>query len=1011
MIVKDESHVILETLANLTAYFKFDYYAISDTGSSDDTKDKICTFFTNAGIPGEIHDDPWKDFGHNRTRAFEHAYKKTDYVLVWDADDSIVGDFKLPAQLTYDLYTFTFGSGTVYSRGQLFNNHKRWKYVGVLHEYVTCIDTVGPSFAVVGNYHFISGKTGNRSKNPNKYLDDAKILEKAFYEAYEANDGIYNRYAFYTAQSYKSCGQHEKAIEFYKKVLTLHGWVQEKYVSCFNIYDLYLALKREDEGVRYLIEGHSIDPRRIECTYRLVQYYCIRNKPDVAMSHYALVQQYYENEYITDSLANRLFVATTEYSFFLPYYMIIVCCRVKQTELAIKMYSILFTKAYLYPGEWWIHNLFHNIQFSIPKDNATFVDNMLSYVYRLREIGVRLKNDQYSILDRVIAPNRMAIGAPIVRPIQRSDHKNPRVMLSITTCKRLELFEQTMNALLRTWKDIDMIDYFYCVDDNSSDEDRAKMKEKFPFFNYYMKAQHEKGHRESMNIIWNKLNERKPTYWIHLEDDWLFLTSESYVTRGISLLDTYEKQNIHQLVFNREYGLMLQDMDRTSGKPLEKGVWLHTQDAVVGKNCAYWPHYSIQPSIMRTRAILEIGNYNSPNTFFERDYANKYCAAGFKTMFFDGIYSIHIGKQHWETEGKNAYALNETGQFNTRAETKRESTTSLNIHNTKSNHLVYFSVFYNKQYFKLAKLLLTSLRIFSTIQFDILLLTSPEFKKEAEELYTIVPIQIHYMPCTTIFHAACARLHIFEYPNIHQYQTILYLDTDILIKKDLSPLFTEPLADVLYGTESGTIESKHFGSQFFDFGTVDRNTTGLNSGTLLFHNCTAIRDLFARINAHIQEYTGVPPYALDQPFINFHAIRDKLYNNTFLNKHVSLYEDVTVVANYDTASICHFSFPIGNSDHKYARMEAFFKAELTKTEVTEPWTLGTYSWGHGQISFHTNRLVTTWGDGTYEYIRKNVVRATWRTWDHIVCFNEDRTCATSVRIGPLDFDVVTLRIQ
>ena len=32
------------------------------------------------------------------------------------------------------------------------------------------------------------------------------------------------------------------------------------------------------------------------------------------------------------------------------------------------------------------------------------------------------------------------------------------------------------------------------------------------------------------------------------------------------------------------------------------------------------------------------------------------------TAFFNSIYSIHIGKQHWEKDGKNAYALNDVSQ-------------------------------------------------------------------------------------------------------------------------------------------------------------------------------------------------------------------------------------------------------------------------------------------------------------------------------------------------------------
>ena len=44
MIVKNEAHVILETLINLTSYIDFDYWVISDTGSTDNTKEIIQTF-------------------------------------------------------------------------------------------------------------------------------------------------------------------------------------------------------------------------------------------------------------------------------------------------------------------------------------------------------------------------------------------------------------------------------------------------------------------------------------------------------------------------------------------------------------------------------------------------------------------------------------------------------------------------------------------------------------------------------------------------------------------------------------------------------------------------------------------------------------------------------------------------------------------------------------------------------------------------------------------------------
>ena len=41
MIVKNEANVIVSTLNNLTSCIKFDYWVISDTGSSDNTQQII----------------------------------------------------------------------------------------------------------------------------------------------------------------------------------------------------------------------------------------------------------------------------------------------------------------------------------------------------------------------------------------------------------------------------------------------------------------------------------------------------------------------------------------------------------------------------------------------------------------------------------------------------------------------------------------------------------------------------------------------------------------------------------------------------------------------------------------------------------------------------------------------------------------------------------------------------------------------------------------------------------
>ena len=104
------------------------------------------------------------------------------------------------------------------------NNKKKWKYEGVLHEYITCTENRDGECIITGNYYVISGKNGARSHDPNKYLKDALTLETAYKEAKQNGDNLYNRYGFYCANSYYDCGKYEDAMKWYKVTLDNNNW-------------------------------------------------------------------------------------------------------------------------------------------------------------------------------------------------------------------------------------------------------------------------------------------------------------------------------------------------------------------------------------------------------------------------------------------------------------------------------------------------------------------------------------------------------------------------------------------------------------------------------------------------------------------------------------------------------------------------------------------------------------------------------------------------------------------
>lgn len=415
MIVKNEAHIIVAQLQKLLKKVpEIDYWVISDTGSTDNTASLIENFFHAQGIEGEMHHDEWKDFGHNRSLALKYAYTKSRYLLVFDADDEIVGDFKLPIisingepSLPYDRYFFAFGnaSGTAYLRVQLVNNMKRWKYIGVLHEWIECEEPCTEIGTITGNYYTISGRSGNRSKDPQKYLKDALILEKAHAKAVEEKDGLYIRYAFYCANSFYDYGQNEDAIKWYKITLEQPNWSQEKYVSCLHLFESYKRLNQTEIGIYYLVKSFAYDTERVECLYELVVYYFSKQMYDVAFNYYKLSQDYYEKQYLhIDSMGHKLFLSVDRQNFYFPYYMILLADKVKQPSVILHMFKIIFAKKAVVLDKFYVGNFLYNIQFFIDKFDAEahslckeYIDFLLSYKYPVFDHDFMFKYEKYGI--------------------------------------------------------------------------------------------------------------------------------------------------------------------------------------------------------------------------------------------------------------------------------------------------------------------------------------------------------------------------------------------------------------------------------------------------------------------------------------------------------------------------------------------------------------------------------------------------------------------------------------
>jgi len=250
---------------------------------------------------------------------------------------------------------------------------------------------------------------------------------------------------------------------------------------------------------------------------------------------------------------------------------------------------------------------------------------------------------------------------------------------------------------------------------------------------------------------------------------------------------------------------------------------------------------------------------------------------------------------------------------------------------------IFICIFNNENYIKLFYLLLESIYIYGNLDEStkIVVYTSTPFMEIIKQSHLYNNNIIFEMNDTynNIDTACKSRLDLFQLPSITKFDKILYLDTDIIIKNDMNPLFSVIEEDILYVLEEGTIDhhldfwgKTLFGDEINDYD----DKTAFTSGILLFNNCEKIRDLFTIIkNDIIKRPHHFACY--DQPYFVYNAFKYNLCNKVLLksyaiNNNTDIYSDKT---------IHHFPGGPGIYNHKLDIMQQFLNlCKHNETKIT-----------------------------------------------------------------------------
>lgn len=251
---------------------------------------------------------------------------------------------------------------------------------------------------------------------------------------------------------------------------------------------------------------------------------------------------------------------------------------------------------------------------------------------------------------------------------------------------------------------------------------------------------------------------------------------------------------------------------------------------------------------------------------------------------------------------------------------------------------IFVCVFGKQEYHDMFKILLESILKYGELEeaTQLLVYTTTEYMNSIKQshLYTSKRIIFEINDNITTLDAACkSRMDLFKFESIKNniYNKILYLDTDIIVKGPLSPVFDIIQDDIIYvlseetkiGTYVPGTRADYMGDLLFAQDELSKYSgqPGFSSGIIGFNNCITIRELFARISLDMSRRQH---HFQDQPFFVYHAMTSNLYNSEDLHKYAIISSNTTDI--HSQYIIHHFAGTPGSGSRKCPQMQEFLNS-------------------------------------------------------------------------------------
>lgn len=528
MIVRNEAHVIQEGLDTVAPYIAS--WVIVDTGSDDGTQEVIRKHMASLGIPGDLHERPWRNFGENRSEALTLAQGHGDYIWVIDADDVVVGapDFR---GLRADVYNLRYRDGSVsYWRRQLFRDQMTWRYVGVVHEYAEC-DSPYVEERLDGDYVIDSRRLGARNLDSRKYERDRDLLLN---EVERHPDDA--RSVFYLAQSYFDMGDFESARRWYARRTEMPGWDEETFCAMLRVAESKSVLGAPWPDVQdAYLRAWEFRPTRAEPLHAIAYKYRTDER-------YQLGHLFAQRAADVPASDDALFVGAEIYAWRAVDEQAICASWIGRQDEAFTLCRRLLARA------------------DLPDDDRERIAGN-------RDVSVPIMIEAASSYPVVLARSLIA------------GHRDSEITVSLIAGSDRGATERSLNSFLRSCLDVARVGRFLVLDTGLSDHDRAELLKCYRFLEIIRST----SGSEDLARLAHIRGEIAGRFWLHLGEGWTFFAPENFVSRLTAVLEA--EPDVVQVALNVDDAIELTGVSAPEDavrRTCDAGRYVLTRTAATG---------------------------------------------------------------------------------------------------------------------------------------------------------------------------------------------------------------------------------------------------------------------------------------------------------------------------------------------------------------------------------------------------------------------------------------------